>query len=304
MSVTRGGDGDGSCGEVVQVTLLRAVVERYRRFSVYNSPYPAHDRGHGIDLYPETNVAAAPVAGEVLDTRTVQCPDRSYAVDHDHLILIDTGDVVARVLHVDPAVAAGDHVAVGDPLGGMVRSGFFGQWVDNHVHVEFRDPTANLYRASGSLPLAVDVPVAPVTWNGTARVVDTGETYAVLDAPSHPDPGTYVSLASDEGVPLDGGLPHYTGGGRLDRTPTASDEASLSLFGTPVGTATGRTVTWDDVAVSVDGKRVTGLSLFASREAGFGPKVVSRPAAGEPSFEIGETVSVSVERVDDPRRLG
>ena len=300
----------GSGSNPDPISLPAATLRRHRRFSLYNSPYPAHDAGHGIDLYPETNVGVSPVAGEVLDTRTVGCPDRPYAADHDHLILIDTGDAVARVLHVDPAVEAGETVAVGDPLGGMVRSGFFGQWVDNHVHLEFRAPDRNPYRATGSLPLAVDCPVRGVGWDGTGRVVDAGETYAVLNAPAHPDPGpepvSFVSLASDDGVPLDGGLPHYTGGGRLDRAPAGADgqASTLSLLGTRVGTARGRTVTWDDVAVTVDGERITGISLFASRESGFGVKLVSRPSAGEPSFAVGERVSVAVDAVAEPLRLG
>jgi hypothetical protein len=294
------------------VSLSPAVLDRYRHFSLYNSPYPAHDAGHGIDLYPETNVAVSPVSGEVLDTRTVQCPDRPYAVDHDHLILIDTDETVARILHVDPAVEAGEQVAVGDALGRMVRSGFFGQWVDNHVHLEFRDPDANLYRASGSLPLVADVDVTPVPWDGTGRVVDTGETFAVLDAPDHPNPGSFAALASGEGIPLDGGLCHYTGGGRFDVTrvggdadaersagegaDTKSSPREITLLDTVVGTASGRTISWGDVRVLANGERVTGLSLFASRSSGFGVKLVSRSDAGEPSFSVGESVTVEIER--------
>lgn len=315
------------------VSLPSSVVGRYRRFSLYNSPYPAHDAGHGIDLYPASNVGVSPVAGRVLDSRTVGCPDRSYAASNDHLILIDTGasdsadgtavgdptgaGVVARVLHVDPAVSAGDHVAVGDPLGRMVRSGFFGPWVDNHVHVDFRDPADNLYRATGSLPVVVETPVVPAPWDGTGRVVDTGETYAVLDAPAHPAPDgeSYATLASDGGVPLDGGLPHYTGGGRLDRTldgragteaqaETDGGPETLSFLGETVGHGTTRTVTWTETRVTVDGEPVTGLSLFASREPGFGAKIVSRPDAGQPSFSVGETVTVGVESVETAERLG
>ena len=281
------------------VALSQAVVERFRRFSLYNSPYPAHDRGCGIDLYPPSNRGVAPVAGEVLATRTVRCPDRPYAVDHDHLIVIDTGDRLARVLHVEPAVEPGESVAVGEPLGQTVRSGFFGRWVDDHVHLEFRPADANPYRATGSLPITVDVPVTGVPWDGTGRVVETGQTYAVLDAPAHPEPGRYVSLASDEGVPLDGGLAHYTGGGRL----AGFDGGSLSLLGTTVGHADGRTVEWNPIDVRANGRRITGLSLFASREAGFGVKLVSR-SPDQPSFELGESVQVSIHPSDDPIRLG
>jgi hypothetical protein len=232
--------------------------------------------------------------------------------------------------------------------------------VDNHIHLEFRAPDANLSRASGSIPLTVDVAVTPVAWDGTGRVVDTGETFAVLDSPRHPDSGSsYAALAAAEGVPLDGGLPHYTGGGRLDRPraddtdrPRTDDDDrprtddndqsvgdadasldggkrvnSLTLLGTTVCSVAGipeetrsgvdkrsddandsplggRTVAWEDVAVRANGKRVTGLSLFASREPGFGVKIVSRPDAGEPAFTVGESVTVTVEPVREAVRLG
>lgn len=230
------------------VTLSGDVVHRYERFSSYNSPYPAHDHGHAVDLYPGHDDARSPVAGEVLDTRTVRCPPKDYAVDQDHLVLIDTGEHVARILHVDPAVEAGDRVDVGDSLGTLVRSGFFGQWVDNHVHLEFRDPDRDPYRATGSLPLDLDVDVAPVPWDGAGTVVETGPTHALLDAPAHPGDG-FAAVAADEGVPLDGGLVHYSGAGTL---AAGGHEGPVSLLGCRVGVADGRDVTWNDVAVLAD----------------------------------------------------
>jgi hypothetical protein len=280
------------------VRLSAEVAGRYERFSLYNSPYPAHDRGHAVDLYPGENggPAPSPVAGEVLDTRTVRCPPREYAVGEDHLILVDTGDAVARVLHVDPGVAPGDEVAVGDSLGTLVRSGFFGQWVDDHVHLGFRAPDANPYRASGSLPLAVDVAVTPVAWDGTGTVVETGPTHVALDAPRHGGAG-FAALASDEGVPLDGGLVHYAGGGAL-----RPHEGPVSLFGQRVGTAAGRDVTWDDVAVWVRGdadRRATGLSLGAAR-VGVGARIVFHEGH---SLSVGESVRVGIEPTEDLVRL-
>ncbi|ESP87534.1 hypothetical protein [Candidatus Halobonum tyrrellensis] len=310
--------GDASAG-ADPVGLPADALAPFPRFSLYNSPYPAHDRGRAVDLYPTDGVGHSPVAGEVLDTRTVRCPDRSYAVDHDHLILLDAGAYTARVLHVDPAVSAGDRVGVGDPLGETVRSGFFGAWVDDHVHVEFRDPALDPYRASGSLPLAVDVPVRPVAWDGRGTVVETGDSYALLDAPgpdgaaSDADPA-YAALASADGRPLDGGLAHYGTGGTFgppaasDREaaggdgPAGSEPDGVELLGERVGTADGRDVAWGDVAVCANGERVTGLSLFAAR-GDWGTKLVTRPEAGDPEFAVGDEVRVSVERVDDPVRL-
>lgn len=276
------------------VTLPGDVLRRNERFSLYNSPYPAHDRGCAIDLYPGDEEARSPVAGEVLETRTVRCPPKLYAVEEDHLVLIDCGDVVARILHVDPSVEAGEVVSVGDRLGTLIRSGFFGQWVDEHLHLGFRERDRNLQRASGSLPLAIDVDVAGVGWDGTGEVVETGPTHVQLDSPDHSGSG-FAALASDEGMPLDGGLVHYASGGVL-----ASADGEVSLLGTPVGSVDGQDVKWADVAVRANGRRATGLSLFASRIP-FGAKVVFHEGH---DFAVGDDVEVSIAPTDDPVRLG
>jgi hypothetical protein len=276
------------------VRLPESVVERYERFSLYNSPYPAHDCGCAVDFYPGDDVARSPVAGEVLETQTVRCPPKPYAVDEDYLILLDCGDVVARILHVEPAVSAGDSVGVGNSIGTLVRSGFFGQWVDNHIHLGFRTHDQNLRRASGSMPLELDIAVAGLPWDGTGTVVETGPTHVRLDAPTADEDG-FTALASDDGTPLDGGLRHYAGGGAL--TPT---DGTVSLLGTTIGETRGRELRWDDVAIYANDDRATGLSLFAS-QVGFGAKLVFHEGH---DFAVGDSVSVSVEPTETPIRLG
>ncbi|WP_134668707.1 hypothetical protein [Halorussus marinus] len=291
------------------VTLPAATLELFPRFSLYNSPYVAHEEGCAIDLYPQSDDrpgddAPSPVAGEVVATRTVSAPPKPYAVEHDYLVVIDTGTHLARILHVEPAVEPGEAVAVGDSLGEMVRSGFFAPWVDNHVHLGFRERDANPHRASGSLSVDAAVDPVAVAWDGTGRVAERADTYVVLDAPDHPAPGERFAgiggcVAASEadggssgGDPepdgvLDGGLPHYDGGGLL-----GDASGPVSLAGRPVGVADGRTVAWDDVTVLANGTPITGVSLFCSRRASFGAKLVCPDA----DFEVGERVAVTVTR--------
>ncbi|MDJ1431337.1 hypothetical protein [Halostagnicola sp. A-GB9-2] len=317
------------------VTLPDSMLARYERFSLYNSPYPAHDGGRAIDLYPgtlrdgRTTDAPSPVSGTVLETKNVRAPSKPYAPEHDHLILLEvdapTGGggfgeskavtetdgegLVARILHVEPTVEAGDTVSAGDSLGTLVRAGFFAPWVDNHLHVGFRHPEQNHYRASGSLLLKIgpDVELTPLEWDGTGTIVESGDTYAILDSPTHPNPGVaFAGIRIDGGRVLDGGLPHYDGGGVLggrralesgrafESDEPALETSAVSLNGDRLGIASGRTIAWDDVTVTVDGEPITGLSLFCARDATFGAKLI----CPERSLEVGRTVRVRVHNRD------
>lgn len=285
------------------VELSSTALAHFSRFSQYNSPYAAHRAGRAIDLYPSGSEplrdrpseadgnqwvpgcpdVPSPVAGTVLATRSVTTPSRPYAAVRDHLLLVDVGSRVARILHVEPSVEPGERIGVGDPLGRFVRSGYFAPWVGPHVHLEFRPPAADPLRARGSVRIEPAVAVEGVGWDGNGTVVGVGETYVVLDAPSHPAPGErYAALATDDGQPLDGGLVHYAVGGRLgadgamaQQQPTAGAHAAdrISLLGAPVGRAGGREIEWGDVEVRANGERVTGLSLSAARDT-LGTKVV------------------------------
>ena len=272
------------------VTLGEGVLFQYRRFSLYNSPFVAHDHGCAIDLYPDdewtsAGTALSPVTGEVVETRAVAAPQRPYAADEDHLVLVDTGEYVARLLHVKPGVEPGDTVAAGDPLGALVRAGFFAPWVPNHIHLGFRRPDADHHRASGSLPIELGVDPEPVPWDGTGTVAETGETWAWLDGPAHPAPGErFAGLESAGGV-LDGGVPHYDAGGLLG----GGEHAEIA--GQRVGSVSGRDVSWYDCTVLVNGDPVTGIALFCVRDR-FGVKLVGVDG----NLERGENVTVEITR--------
>ncbi|APE96147.1 hypothetical protein [Halodesulfurarchaeum formicicum] len=271
------------------VTLGAAALEPFPRVARYNSPYRAHRGGRAIDLYPGTAVAPSPVAGTVTMTRQAGAPSRPYAAEHDYLIVIDTGSELARILHVDPDVEAGETVEIGDPLGSLVRSGYFAPWVDNHVHLGFREYGTDPVRASGSLPVELGVPVAGVGWDGTGTIREAGETYAILDSPPHPTPGDrFVGLADDTGqYVLDGGLPHYETGG-VHPVHGREGDGAASLLGTELTPGTG-TVEWPDLTVRVNGQPITGLSLLLGRDR-FGAKLICPDLA----CSVGESVTVTV----------
>ncbi|WP_049928655.1 hypothetical protein [Halopiger goleimassiliensis] len=285
------------------VTLPGSLLEEYARFSLYNSPYPAHDGGCAVDLYPDTlrdgrtTAAPSPVSGTVREVRTVRAPPKPYAAEHDHLLLLECdgpdslAGLIARILHVEPALEAGDRVERGDSLGSLVRAGFFAPWVDNHLHVGFRTPEQNPYRASGSLALEPAVDVRPLPWDGTGTVVAAGDTYAVLDAPPHPAPGeSFVGIRTDDGGVLDGGLPHYDGGGLYADDRSAGSVVSLNGDRCGVVGEDGRTVAWDDVVVTANGDPITGLSTFCARDGDFGAKLI----CPDRTFRVGDAVRVRI----------
>jgi hypothetical protein len=308
-----------------RATLPAAALAPFERVSLFNSPYDAHRGGRAVDLYPgrepgaDPVAVATPVAGEVRAVRSVRAPARPYAEREDHLVVLALRDPgrydlpagsTARVLHVDSAVEAGDRLDRGEYLGRTVRSGFFAPWVSDHLHLGFRPPDADPVRASGSLPVAVDVPVHGIAWDGHGTVRERGDTYLVLDRPRHPAPGEFAGLAagsggeSREAAVLDGGLPHYEGGGLVEPAPTeeatgarTGEATPVDLLGRRVGTAAGRRVIWGEPTVRVEGHPVTGLSLFLDRRRP-GAKVVC-PDLPATVGAVGDEVQV---RVDGARR--
>jgi len=285
------------------VTLPASVLERYRRYTAYNSPYAAHDRGCAVDLYPMDGRAPSPVAGEVIATETVRAPPKPYAPEQDHLIVVDCGPVVARIMHVDPSVEVGDRIQRGQDLGDLVRAGFFARWVPNHLHVGFRRHDQNHLRAGGSLPLDLGVDPTPIAWDGTGTVVDAGETYAVLDAPRVPNDGFCGLAASvdDETVVLDGGFQHYDDGGvhpTSDGSAGHSVDATgpVELLGETVGDATdgaGSTndVAWRPLTVRANGDPVHGISLYCGQRGDYAVKIVGE----DHGLAEGDAVAVTLD---------
>lgn len=270
------------------VVVPRRVVTRFHRFSLYNSPYPAHDTGAAIDLYPEpgTGIAESPVAGTVVETRSVRAPQRPGANPRDFLVVVDTGSSMARILHVDPWVGAGDELGRGDVVGELITSGYAAPWVPDHLHLGFREAGADLLRATGSQRLSVDVSPTGVGWDGTGTVVDSADTYVVLDAPTAPDDAAgFVGIEAGSGGVLDGGFPHYSGGGLF-----GGGDGRVQFLGTQIGSATDRDVRWAPVTVLANDDPILGISFSIGRD-GRGVKLV----CPNRMFAAGEAVTVTIE---------
>jgi len=310
--------------------LDRESLSQYARLSLYDSPYSAHREGRAVDLFPGDRSgpsgwsveAPSPVAGRIEAVRTVRAPSKPHAEAEDHLIVVSPdgdGGVrpdpraargegppdghLARIVHVDPSVNVGDRVAVGDSLGRLVRSGYYAPWVDNHLHLGVRPAAADPVRASGSLRLGLGATLVAVPWNGVGRVADVGETYVRLDAPEHPAPGqAFAGVEGAPGVALDGGLPHYEGGGAHVADPLAAVAVDVfRLAGYPVGVAASDDE--DEDEDDGDGPRdpeladVSGATVEALAAGGAGGDDDPDPSIGPRDVEWG---AIEVRANGDP----
>jgi hypothetical protein len=93
---------------------------------------------------------------------------------------------------------------------------------------------------------------------------------------------------------LDGGFPHYDGGGLLEaRTPAGRPDgrpARAELLETRVGSVFGRDVDWHDCTVRANGAPITGIALYCDHER-LGVKLVGDGV----DLAVGEAVTVAIE---------
>ena len=239
-------------------------------------------------------MAPSPVAGTVVEKRRVRGPAQPYAASFDVVTVIDTGSLFARILHVNTTVNTGDNVTIGEPLGPLIRSGYFGSWVDNHVHLEYRPRNVDMLRASGSVPLDLDVPVIGQRWDGRGRISEVSESYVrvrVTDART--DMPGLVGVSTDAGSVLDGGLAHYaTGGVHGDRCGGAVRWEGSTL-GSPAAQPDRPrlgVLPWS-TTVSLDGQPARGVEFHLVQHGGLEVTVVE--PIGEFSLDAVASVGVA-----------
>ena len=123
-------------------------------YSFFASPYHAHREFGAVDIYQGRDfggVSLSPVAGEVFKVMEFKSPSLGKPLP-EYLILIRSGDYLARIMHVEPSVREGDEIRVGDELGRFITNGYFFFWADADMHLEIRDMD-NYLRAKGGYEL-------------------------------------------------------------------------------------------------------------------------------------------------------
>ena len=156
------------------------------KFAFLKSPFAAHTTLSAVDIYSGGtfgDIAPSPVEGEVIDIRKYPSPtpfkDRDFM---EYIIAIRQDDSVVKILHSKPVVEVGDTVDVGDPLGILIKNGYFYFWNEPPLHVEVRD-AGDYIRASNNNPLLAKFSFSgdnSMESNITCRVVFCNEKYALL----------------------------------------------------------------------------------------------------------------------------
>jgi len=214
------------------------------RYAFYNSPYPAHRLMTGIDVYPDAPFGGStpsPVEGTVVEVRRVKAPaSRLFeSPGYDTVTIIRSREATERVvklLHVDTIVEEGDDVGIGQGLGPLIRSGYFGQHTFPHVHIEVRPPDDPL-RVRGSYHIESIFPPGELTPLDAMRgvVVASRPEYALIQLESTRAVGVAADIGGVIGI-LDGGIPLYGWfGAHYQKTPKTN---SIKLLGKTIGQIT------------------------------------------------------------------
>jgi hypothetical protein len=192
------------------------------KFTFMKSPFAAHTTLSAVDIYSGGtfgDIAPSPVEGEVIDIRGYTSPtpfkDRDFM---EYIIAIQQDDSVVKILHSKPVVDVGDTVDVGDPLGILIKNGYFYFWNEPPLHVEVRE-VDDYIRASNDNPLSAKFSFSGSNFsmesNIKCRVVFCNEKYALLK-------GVY------SGDLVKG---YELGGGLLDGIIPLGDWGAIDYFG-------------------------------------------------------------------------
>jgi len=300
-----------SSGGVTIFTLVGGFV------SFTNSPYYSHEHGLAVDIYPATAGATAfsPVRGDIVEVFTVRSPRPRHfkAAEEERLLIVrpaENPSLVVRILHTAYDFGPRADLAVGTPIGGIVRSGFYDFWTERHIHVEVRKAD-HLLRARGSLPM---IPLTQGSrLSGTPserppelRIVRANRNYMLADPEEGTATlGTFSGLACRVGEAtgiLDAGIPHYkVGSVHVERRDTIAPGDNVTLWGTTIGKVleygNGLVIFKSlPMEVRLDGHVIRGLSLYPW--VGKRPLIkLIPPKPTQPLWSDGEKVTVRLCRI-------
>lgn len=211
------------------------------RYAFYNSPYPAHRLDTGVDIYDDVEFgehASSPIEGEIIQIRKVRAPKGRNFRDHGYDVVtllrsFEEPKRIVKILHLEPSVQVGEEVEVGQELGSLIRSGYFGFSTAPHIHLEVRDERDPL-RARGGIRLyriaEVDQQVPLDELAGV--VVESTPQYTVLEISGVDRHGLPCEVDGIPGV-LDGGIPYYGWHG-VHTASRPPEEGCVRLCGKPI----------------------------------------------------------------------
>lgn len=271
------------------------------KFAFLKSPFAAHTSLSAVDIYSGGtfgDIAPSPVEGEVIDIRGYTSPtpfkDRDFK---EYIVAIRQDDSVVKILHSKPVVDVGDVVDVGEPLGILIKNGYFYFWNEPPLHVEVRN-VGDYIRASNDNPLLTKFSFSgynsSMESNMTCRVVFCNEKYALLK-------GNYGG---------DGVKGYELGGCLLDGIIPLGDWDAIDYFGL-VGTEvpvpcmksagnrymiSAKYVTASMTAEKPVNCRALGFSLSFCE-----PTIKLIPLKyGEKLFEVGDCVNIKLNLLNNP----
>lgn len=276
---------------------IEIYAEKGWEFSFFASPYVAHREFKAVDIYQGREfgeTALSPVSGRVFKVMRFDSPSPTSRSLPEYLILVQDGDYLVRIMHVEPLVREGEWIHVGDEFGRFIRNGYFFHWVDAGMHIEIRDLGGYLRSRGGyeltptfkgeitvenRLPLelkgeVVDVNKRNITVGlnrDNINTVKVGDEYTVMDAASSIGYGGVLGRFRVGEVVYFNGI----GIGKINKVGTY-----MSTF------------EMENLRVFANGVEFRGISSMFGR-----PVIRLLPEEyGEPVFNKGETVEIEIKR--------
>ncbi len=270
------------------------------RYSFFNSPYPSHKIKSGVDIYPFLRfekLVGSPVDGRVTHIRKISAPKGKGFIDSgfDVVILIQprsTHGVAVKILHIDPVVEIGDILDIGDDLGYLLRSGYYGWGTSPHIHLEIR-PSNDPLRARGGYELNNLHYLNEKSQESlTGKIIQIQPEYALIELNSSIGLVGYVN--EEKGI-LDGGVPYY---GWLGFHTTKPEKGEISLNGKIIGNL--HTLTTNasigesrKLGFSINRQRILGLSLYLTPRKNALIKAIPLKIGGL-DLEVGQEIEIKI----------